>query len=34
MAGQAGGGNVVCIISGGNIDAGKLGAILNGEIPF
>jgi threonine dehydratase len=34
MAGHAGGGNIVCIISGGNIDAAKLGAILNGEIPF
>jgi glutaryl-CoA dehydrogenase len=32
--GIAGGGNIVCIISGGNIDAAKLGAILNGEIPF
>ena len=30
----AGQGNVVCIISGGNIDASKLGAILNGQNPF
>jgi threonine dehydratase len=27
-------GNVVCTISGGNIDAPKFGAILNGENPF
>jgi threonine dehydratase len=32
--GLAGAGNIVCIVSGGNIDAAKLGAILNGEIPF
>jgi threonine dehydratase len=30
MAGFAGKGNVVCIVSGGNIDASKLCAILNG----
>ncbi len=34
MSGQAGKGNIVCIISGGNIDAPKLGAILNGQSPF
>jgi threonine dehydratase len=34
MAGHAGKGNVVCIVSGGNIDASKLGAILNGQSPF
>jgi threonine dehydratase len=34
MAGQAGKGNIICIISGGNIDAPKLGAILNGRSPF
>jgi threonine dehydratase len=34
MAGVAGKGNIVCIISGGNMDAAKLGAILNGESPF
>jgi threonine dehydratase len=34
VAGLAGEGNIVCIISGGNIDAPKLGAILNGENPF
>jgi threonine dehydratase len=30
----AGRGNVVCIVSGGNIDAPKLGAILDGQNPF
>ena len=34
LAGHAGKGNIVCIVSGGNIDASKLGAILNGESPF
>ena len=34
MAGQAGEGNIVCIISGGNIDPSKLGAILNGQSPI
>lgn len=34
MAGQAGKGNIICIISGGNIDAPKLGAILDGRSPF
>jgi len=34
MAGEAGKGNIVCIISGGNMDAAKLGAILNGQSPF
>jgi threonine dehydratase len=34
MAGHAGKGNIICIISGGNIDAHKLGAILNGQNPF
>jgi threonine dehydratase len=34
MAGDAGQGDIVCIVSGGNIDAAKLGAILNGQIPF
>jgi threonine dehydratase len=33
-AGHAGGGNIVCIISGGNMDAVKLGAILNGQSSF
>ena len=34
LAGCAGRGKVVCIISGGNIDSPKLAAILNGENPF
>ena len=34
MAGQAGKGNIVCIISGGNMDATRLAAILNGQDPF
>jgi threonine dehydratase len=34
VAGLAGEGNIVCIVSGGNIDAAKLGAILNGQSPF
>jgi threonine dehydratase len=33
-AGQAGAGRIVCIVSGGNIDASKLAAILNGQSPF
>jgi threonine dehydratase len=31
---RAGKGNVVCIVSGGNIDAAKLGAIHGGQNPF
>jgi threonine dehydratase len=34
MAGLAGKGNIICIVSGGNIDAPKLSAILNGQSPF
>ncbi len=34
LAGRAGKGNIVCIISGGNIDPAKLGDILNGRNPF
>lgn len=34
MAALAGTGDIVCIVSGGNIDAPKLGAILNGQDPF
>jgi threonine dehydratase len=34
MTGRAGNGNIICIVSGGNIDASKLGAILNGQRPF
>lgn len=33
LAGKAGYGNVVCVVSGGNIDTGKLVKILQGEIP-
>jgi threonine dehydratase len=33
LAGKAGQGKIVCIVSGGNIDAGKLARILQGEIP-
>jgi threonine dehydratase len=33
LAGKAGQGNIVCIVSGGNIDASKLGTILKGEVP-
>jgi len=34
LTGCVGGGNVVCIISGGNIDQAKLGAILDGRNPY
>jgi threonine dehydratase len=34
LGAQALTGNVVCIVSGGNIDSEKLGAILAGQIPF
>jgi threonine dehydratase len=34
LSGQAGAGSIVCVISGGNIDAAKLGPILAGEDPF
>jgi hypothetical protein len=34
VAGLAGKGDIVCLVSGGNIDAPKLGAILNGQNPF
>jgi len=33
LAGKAGPGKVVAVISGGNIDPGKLARILNGEVP-
>ena len=33
ISGRAGGGKVVCVVSGGNIDANKLTEILSGEIP-
>jgi threonine dehydratase len=34
MAKAVGAGDIVCIVSGGNIDASKLGAILNGQEPY
>jgi threonine dehydratase len=34
MAGNAGKGEIVCIVSGGNIDPAKLAAILEGREPF
>jgi threonine dehydratase len=33
VSGKAGTGTVVCVVSGGNIDAGKLARILAGEMP-
>jgi len=33
LAGQAGGGKVVCVVSGGNIDLAKLSSILAGKLP-
>ena len=33
LFGEAGGGKIVCVVSGGNIDAPKLGRILAGETP-
>jgi threonine dehydratase len=33
LAGHGGRGRVVCIVSGGNIDAHRLAAILAGEVP-
>jgi threonine dehydratase len=33
IAGKAGGGKIVCVVSGGNIDAAKLAAILTGQLP-
>jgi len=33
LAGKAGTGKVVCVVSGGNIDADKLSTILKGQIP-
>ena len=33
LAWKAGHGNIVCVISGGNIDTSKLVTILNGEVP-
>jgi threonine dehydratase len=33
LKGLAGSGSIVAVVSGGNIDAAKLAAILNGEVP-
>lgn len=33
LSGQAGKGKIVCVVSGGNINAQKLSAILHGELP-
>jgi threonine dehydratase len=33
LAGVAGARKVVCVVSGGNIDARKLAAILQGQLP-
>jgi threonine dehydratase len=33
LAGKAGGGKVVCVVSGGNIDSAKLARILDGDVP-
>ena len=33
LAGKAGGGKVVCAVSGGNLDTGTLVKILEGEVP-
>ena len=33
LAGKAGGGRVVCVVSGGNLDASTLAGILEGSIP-
>ena len=33
LSGRAGTGDIVCIVSGGNIDASKLGPILAGQTP-
>ncbi len=33
MAGQAGGGKIVCVVSGGNLSRAALRSILDGRIP-
>ncbi len=33
LTGRAGNGRIVCVISGGNLDADRLGAILDGRTP-
>jgi threonine dehydratase len=33
LSGRAGKGDIVCVVSGGNIDMPKLASILRGEVP-
>jgi threonine dehydratase len=33
LAGRAGTGRIVCVVSGGNIDRSKLAKILSGQLP-
>jgi threonine dehydratase len=33
LAGMAGGGKVVCLVSGGNVDFGRLVTVLQGDVP-
>jgi threonine dehydratase len=33
LSGKAGGGKIVCVVSGGNLDTHRLVAILSGETP-
>jgi threonine dehydratase len=33
LSGDAGSGKIVCVVSGGNIDAAKVARILNGQTP-
>ena len=33
LSGKAGGGRIVCVVSGGNIDFSRLCAALRGEVP-
>jgi len=33
LAGRAGAGKIVCVVSGGNLDSAKLARILHGELP-
>jgi threonine dehydratase len=33
LQGKAGGGKIVCVVSGGNIDSSKLATILQGSVP-
>jgi len=33
LSGKAGGGKITCVLSGGNIDAAKLAAIVSGQVP-